>query len=350
MGLLDSLPADKRTILVTGGGGFLGKAIVRELIRRGESVRSFSRSFHPELETLGVEQVQGDIADEKAAEKACSGMGLVFHTAAKPGVWGDYEEYFRTNVIGTRNVIAACRSQGLSALVHTSSPSVIFDGRDMEGVNESVPWPAQFHAPYPKTKALAEQEVRQAAASGLNTIILRPHLIWGPEDNHLVPRILARAKKLRIVGNGRKKVDTIYIDNAAHAHLLAAEKLLAHPQLSGQVYFISQDDPIPLWEMVNAILKAGGLPPVTRRISAKAAYFAGAVLEMGYTILRLKSEPQMTRFLARELATAHWFDISAAKKDLGYRPIVSTEEGLLRLEQWLKSNLIHSKLVIPNRH
>ncbi len=344
MGFLESLPADKRMILVTGGGGFLGKAIVRELIRRGEQVRSFSRSFHPELEKLGAEQVQGDMADEKAVEKACKGAGLVFHTAAKAGVWGPHEDYFRTNVTGTRNVMAVCRSQGISALVHTSSPSVIFDGTDMEGVNESAPYPAEFHAPYPRTKALAEQEVRQAAASGLKAVILRPHLIWGPEDNHLVPRILARAKKLRMVGDGRKKVDTIYIDNAAHAHLLAAEKLLANPQLSGRVYFISQDNPIPLWDMVNAILKAGGLPPVTRRISAKAAYAAGAVLEIIYSLFRLKREPQMTRFLAKELATAHWFDISAAKKDLGYTPPVSTEEGLRRLEQWLKSNPIQSKM------
>jgi len=343
MGFLNSVSADKRKVLVTGGGGFLGKAIVREMIRRGEQVRSFSRSFYPELETLGAEQVLGNIADEKAAEKACSGVGLVFHTAAKAGVWGQYEDYFQTNVTGTRNIAAACRRQG-AALVHTSSPSVIFDGRDMEGVNESVPYPPVFHAPYPGTKAVAEQEVREAANAGLKTIILRPHLIWGPEDNHLVPRILARAEKLRIVGNGTKKVDTIYIDNAAHAHLLAAEKLLANPKISGRVYFISQDDPIVLWDMVNAILKAAGLPPVTRRISAKAAYAGGAVLEMIYTLFRLKREPQMTRFLAKELATSHWFDISAAKKDLGYSPAVSTAEGLRRLGEWLKSNSVHAKI------
>ncbi|MGE0084850.1 MAG: NAD-dependent epimerase/dehydratase family protein [Desulfococcaceae bacterium] len=338
MGLLETASPDNRTVLVTGGGGFLGKAIVREMILRGERVRSFSRSFHPELERLGAEQVLGNIADEKAVEKACKGAGVIFHTAAKAGVWGPYKDYYQTNVTGTRNVIAACRSQGTAALIHTSSPSVIFDGRDMEGVNETVPYPAAFHAHYPKTKALAEQEVRQAAADGLKTVILRPHLIWGPEDNHLVPRILARAGKLRIVGECGKKVDTIYIDNAAHAHLLAAEKLLANPRLSGRVYFISQDDPIPLWDMVNAILKAGGLPRVTRRISAKTAYAAGALLEMLYTLLRMKSEPQMTRFLAKELATSHWFDISAAKSDLGYRPLISTEEGLLRLEEWLKNN------------
>ncbi len=338
MGLIDTASPDKRTVLVTGGGGFLGKAIVRELIRRGERVRSFSRSFHPELEILGAEQVQGNIADEKAVEKACKNAGLVFHTAAKAGVWGPYEDYYQTNVMGTRNIIAACRRHGTAALIHTSSPSVIFDGRDMEGVNESVPYPAVFHTHYPRTKAVAEQEVRRAAESGLKTIILRPHLIWGPEDNHLVPRILARAKKLRIVGDGTKKVDTIYIDNAAHAHILAAEKLLANPKLSGQVYFISQDDPMSLWDMVNAILKAGGLPRVTRRISAKAAYAVGAVLEMLYMLFRLKREPQMTRFLAKELATSHWFDISAAKKDLGYTPLISTEQGLLRLEKWLKDS------------
>ncbi|MCP4689101.1 MAG: NAD-dependent epimerase/dehydratase family protein, partial [Desulfobacterales bacterium] len=263
---------------------------------------------------------------------------MVFHVAAKAGVWGDYEAYYRANVTGTENVISACKKHGVARLVYTSSPSVVFGDSDMEGVDESVPYPAHYHAPYPETKALAEQRVVKAGDHGLRTIILRPHLIWGPGDNHLVPRIIARAKRLRIVGRGKNKVDTVYIDNAADAHILAADRLAENSDLSGNIYFISNDEPINLWEIVNGILNAAGLPPVRRSVPAKAAWVVGAVLESVYKFFRIKSEPQMTRFVARELATSHWFNISAAKNDLGYTPKVSTAEGLQRLEAWLKNN------------
>ncbi|QTA92813.1 NAD-dependent epimerase/dehydratase family protein [Desulfonema magnum] len=329
-------PRNTQKILVTGGGGFLGGAIVRQLVQRGDAVRSLSRGFYPELASLGVQQIQGDISDREIVAQACEGIDLVFHVAAKPGVWGPYADYFRTNVTGTRNIIAACHKHGVSRLVYTSSPSVVFDSSHMEGVNESVPYPEKFHAHYPKTKAMAEQHVLRAATEGLRTIILRPHLIWGPGDNHLVPRILAKGKRLVRVGNGRNLVDTIYIDNAADAHILAGDKLKESPDLSGNIYFISQGEPVSLWDMINAILKAGGLDPVRRSMPQKMARMIGAVLEFVYEMFHIKSEPPMTRFVAEELATSHWFDISAARRDLGYVPAVSAEEGLQRLEAWLK--------------
>ena len=328
-------PLSLKTILVTGGGGFLGGALVRMLVDRGESVRSFSRSRYPALEAMGVEQIQGDLTDGDSLQRACDGVDLVFHVAAKAGVWGAYKSYYRTNVVGTRNVIQACRAQAVGRLVYTSSPSVVFDGRDMEGVDESVPYAENYPTHYPRTKAIAEQLVRKAASDTFCTMALRPHLIWGPGDNHLVPRIIQRARRLRQVGPGYNKVDTIYVDNAAQAHLLAAAKLTERPELSGRVYFISQDAPIPLWDMVNAILAAADLPPVTRTISKHAAHRLGALLEWIYRIGHLPGEPPMTRFVAEELATAHWFNIRAAREDLGYRPLVSTEEGLRRLRQWL---------------
>jgi nucleoside-diphosphate-sugar epimerase len=324
-------------VLVTGGGGFLGGAIVRHLVKRGDRVISFSRRLYPELAAIGVEQIQGDVSDANAVEQACREVDLVFHVAAKPGVWGNYVTYYRTNVIGTQNVIAACKQHNVSQLVYNSSPSVVFDGDDMEGVDESVPYPEKYHAHYPKTKAMAEQSVIAAGDEGLRTIILRPHLIWGPRDNHLVPRIIERANRLVKVGDGRNLVDTIYIDNAAAAHIQAADRLEQDHNLSGRVYFISQDDPVPLWEMVNNILKAADLAPVQRSISRNTAWMIGAALEIFYKMFKISGEPRMTRFLANELSTAHWFDISAAKIDLGYKPKVSTEEGLSRLERWLQN-------------
>lgn len=321
--------------LVTGGGGFLGKAIVNRLIQRGDRVSSFSRSRYPDLNVLGVTQISGDISDLSAVSNACQNIDAVFHVAAKPGVWGKYEDYYRVNTTGTENVIKACKLNNVPVLIYTSSPSVIFNGQDMEGVTESVPYAKTYHTHYPATKAMAEKAVVNASDDTLKTISLRPHLIWGPGDNHLVPRIIARAKKLIQVGDGKNKVDTIYVDNAAKAHILAEEALEKRPDLSGNVYFISNDEPVYLWDMVNDILKAGGCRPVNRTMSAQTAWRIGAGLEWIYNFFHLKGEPRMTRFVANELATSHWFDISAAKNDLGYVPDVSMEVGLRHLEKWL---------------
>jgi len=328
------------TALVTGGSGFLGGAIIKGLLARGTRVRSLSRRFSTALAALGVEQMAGDIADPEAVNRGCAGVDLVFHTAARTGVWGPGDLFWRANVNGTQNVIDACRRQAVGRLIHTSSPSVVFDGRDMENADERVPYPRRHCAAYPSSKAEAERRVRQAARQGLAAIILRPHLIWGPGDNHLVPRIIARAKKLRRVGGGGNRVDTLYIDNAAAAHLMAAERLAENPRLSGRIYFISQGAPLPLWEMVDKILAAAGLPPIRGSIPFWLAFLAGALLESSFRLLRIAREPPMTRFVARELACAHWFNIAAARTDLGYRPVVSTAEGLERLAAWLKKQRI----------
>ncbi len=340
--------------LVTGGGGFLGRAIVERLLARGDRVRIFARGDYPEMRELGVEVRRGDLAAQRrraaadddrgagdAADRAvfdaADGCDVVFHVAAKAGVWGRYADYHAANVVGTERVLLACRERGIKRLVYTSSPSVVFDGRDMEGVDESVPYPRHYHAPYPATKAIAEQRVLAANGADLATVSLRPHLIWGPRDNHLVPRILARAHKLRRIGGANKLIDSTYIDNAADAHILAADRLAPESPIAGRAYFISNGEPRPLWNLVNGILAAGGKPPVHRSVPAPMAHAAAAAMEGVHRLLRLKSEPRLTRFVLRELSTAHWFDISAARRDLGYQPRVSIDEGLRRLAAWLKS-------------
>ncbi len=323
------------SVLITGGGGFLGSAIVRMITAEGGGVSSFSRRFYSDLDALGVKQIQGDVRDRDAVMSACEGVDLVFHTAAKAGGWGKYRDFFDINVTGTENIIAACKHHQVSRLIYTSSPSVVFDKKDKTGINESAPYVTHFQAHYPATKAQAEQAVRKAAGEGLPTISLRPHLIWGPGDNHLVPRILERSHRLKRIGDGSNRVDTTYIDNAALAHLLAARKLKENPVLSGNVYFISQGEPIPLWNMVDKILAADGKDPVTGRVSPRVAWMVGAVLEGFHKVFGISREPFMTRFGATELATSHWFDITAAREDLGYAPTISTEEGLDRLAKWL---------------
>ena len=326
--------------LVTGGGGFLGSVIVRMLRERGEQVRSFSRSEYPELSALGVEQIRGDLGDKVAVIAAAQDCDTIFHVAAKAGIWGSYADFYQTNVIGTENILEACRANGIMKLVYTSSPSVIFDGGDVEGGDESLPYPTSYEAHYPETKAMAEKLVLAANSPGLATVALRPHLIWGPGDNHLVPRILAkgRAGKLRQIGGRRNLVDTIYVDNAASAHLLAADRLVPGAAPAGRAYFISNDQPLPLWEMVNRILGAADIPPVTRSISPRLAYTVGCACEALWGLLHLAGEPPMTRFVAHELASAHWFNISAARHDLGYNTEVSIDEGMQRLRDSLRAS------------
>jgi nucleoside-diphosphate-sugar epimerase len=326
--------------LVTGGGGFLGLAIVRRLLSRGDVVRSLSRTRHPQLDALNVEQMHGDVADAGAVAAAAAGCDIVFHVAAKAGIWGPYREYYQMNVVGTENVLAACRRHGIRRLVYTSSPSVVFSGHDQEAMGEAPEYPASYLAHYPATKALAERAVIAANGADLATVALRPHLIWGPGDNHLIPRLIERARqgRLRRVGSGRNRVDTIFIDNAADAHVLAADRLAPGSPLAGRTYFLSNGEPVNLWDFINRILDAAGLPPVTRSMPASVAYAAGVMFEVLYRALGRESEPPMTRFLARQLSTSHWFDISPARRDFGYCPGITIDEGLGRLRRHLASS------------
>ncbi|VTS03709.1 NAD-dependent epimerase/dehydratase family protein [Tuwongella immobilis] len=326
-------------VLVTGGGGFLGSAIVRQLRQRGVQVVSMSRKSYPELEQIGVQQISADLEDAKAVSEAISGCESVFHVAAKAGIWGLESEYHRANVVGTEHVIAACRTHGVKRLVFTSSPSVTFAGTDQEGVDESEPYPETYLAPYPKTKAIAERLALAANGATLAVVALRPHLIWGPGDPHLVPRLVERAKqgKLRRIGNRPNRVDTIFVENAAEAHLQAWERLAPGSTVAGKAYFLSQGEPMPLWDFINQILQIAGVPPVTRSIPAGLAVFAGGLLEWWYRTTGRRGEPPMTRFVARQLSTAHWFDLSAARRDFGYAPKISTAEGLRRLAESMRS-------------
>jgi nucleoside-diphosphate-sugar epimerase len=306
-------------------------------VARGDRVVNLSHRRHPALDALGVTQHESDVADPEAVVRAAQGCEIIFQVAARAGLGGRYRDYYRSNLVGTENTLAACRRLGLKCLVYTSSPSVVFDGQDMEGVNESAPYASHFLAAYPRTKALAEQVVRAADGPCLATVALRPHLIWGPGDNHLIPRLVARARagRLRRIGRASKRIDSVYIDNAAEAHILAADRLSPGSPIAGKVYFITNGEPLPVWDFVNRILAAAGLGPVSRSVPFSLAYAAGWALEKVYALLPGGREPPMTRFLAKELATAHWFDISAARRDLDYEPTVSIDEGLRRLAKHL---------------
>ena len=316
-------------ILVTGGGGFVGGYIVERLLARGYAVRSIGRSPQPELVAKGVEVVCGDLTDATAVSAACEGVGAVFHVAARAGVWGSWESFYGPNVIGTRNVLSACRKWQVKRLVYTSTPSVVFNGDSIRGGDESLPYGKNWLCHYAETKALAEQEALAANSEKLQVVALRPHLIFGPGDPHLLPRVVesVKAGRLRIVGDGSAKVDVSYVGNVADAHLDAFDAL-ERGKGAGQAYFISQGEPVDLWPWLNSILEGLGQPPLTQKIPLPLAYGIGALCEGVWKVLRRRTDPPITRFVAVELAKDHYFDIRKAQNALGYRPRVPMNEAL----------------------
>ena len=323
-------------VLVTGGGGFLGGALVDTLLQRGLQVRSFARGDYPALTAKGVQVFRGDLADGAAIQAATAGCSAVFHVAAKAGIWGKAAEFHAANVLGTQNVIDACRTHGIARLIYTSTPSVVQRHAAIEGGDEGLPYADPPLTHYGHSKALAEQAVLAANDQHLSTVALRPRLIWGPGDTQLLPRMVqrSRAGRLRRIGKSDPQIDVIYIDNAVLAHLLAFDRLAPDAACAGQAYFITQGQPIGLYEMLNGMLNAVGEPPVSRNMPRWLASAAGALLEPTWRALGRDDDPPMTRFLALQLSTANWFDISAARRDLAYEAQVDTAEGLRRLAQW----------------
>ncbi len=368
--LLSDIDPGQLPVLVTGGTGFLGRRIVDRLLAQGRAVTVLARTPAPDLEARGVRFVRAALDDEVAVRAACCGMGTIFHVAAKVGVWGRYDDFFRANVHGTRALVTGCREHGVARLVYTSTPSVVYNGRDLAGADESLPLTTACPSPYPLTKAIAEREVLAASSATLRTVALRPHLIWGAGDPHLVPRVLARARagRLRIIGTGANRVDMVHVENAVDAHLAAeqalinchlisdmesasflkktgigekvchliSDKRIGATQAAGRAYFITDGAPVVLWDWINGLLAALGELPVTKRVSLDAALAVGAMCEAAWRVLPLKGEPPMTRFVAAELAKDHWFSIAAARRDLGYAPRVSLEAGMAELVASLK--------------
>lgn len=328
--------------VVTGGGGFLGSKIVSMLLDEGCAVASFSRNRYPKLAARGVICHVGDLADASAVREALRQADVVFHVAAKAGLWGDYAEYYAANVVGTQNVIQACRRNGVTKLVHTSTPSVVFSGHNIRNAGENLPLARKYLSHYASTKAEAERLVIAANGPDLATVALRPHIIWGPGDNQIFPRLVERHRgnRLMLVGRGDNLVDTTFVDNAARAHLDAARRLEPGRPPAGGAYFISQGDPRPVRTILNELLRAAALPPVKKSIPVSVAYCAAWLLETFYRTFRVAAEPPLTRYFVLQMAREHYFDISAARRDLGYHPGISIEEGMERLRLALSADTI----------
>jgi 2-alkyl-3-oxoalkanoate reductase len=317
-------------MIITGAGGFLGRNLAAALLSKGHKVWNFSRSNHPQLQEMGIETTCGNLQNEADVAAAFEGMDVVFHVASRVGIWGEYDEYYQTNVLGTQNVIKACRANGITKLIYTSTPSVVFDGSDICGADETRPYSQKFYNYYSETKTFAEQMVLQANDENLSTVALRPHQIIGPDDPHLVPRLVHAAKlgRLKIVGSGKNLVDVTYIQNAVDAHILAFEKLSPRSPVAGQAYFIGQERPVVLWHFINEILARHHLPPITKKVPAGLAFNVGLFFESWYRFFKINTEPPMTRFVSLQFSRSHYFSHEKAKNDFGYDPKISIKQAL----------------------
>jgi nucleoside-diphosphate-sugar epimerase len=336
----DGVTETMKKVLVTGGGGFIGRAIVKALRARGIDCYVVGRNQYPEIEKLGAVCVRGDIRDRDFLTECSKGVDTFFHVASLTGIWGNWSDYYSVNVLGTENVLYACEKNSIARLVYTSTPSVVFNRQDICNGDETLPYPDTFLCHYAHTKALAEKMVLNANENSFFSCALRPHLVWGPGDPHLIPRLLERGRtgQLKIVGDGKNLVDISYVDNVAHAHLLAADNLAGASTAAGKAYFISQGEPVNLWQWINELFVQVGVPTLKSRLPFFAAYGLGALLENVHRILAPEKEPGMTRFLAEQLAKSHYFSIVKAKEDLGYAPLVTNEEGMRRLLMWIQQS------------
>lgn len=327
----------KTKVLITGAGGFLGQYIARDLLAKGNyEVFSFSRGKYKELEDMGVIQIRGDLQNMNDVIPALAEMDAVIHTASLVGMGGNYDEFYATNVKGTKNIIDSCLKNNVSKLVYTSTPSVAFGNKSLCGVGEETPYPEKYLSYYAATKSIAEKEVLKANGTKLSTVAIRPHLIFGPGDKNLIPRVVEASKqgRLKIIGDGENLVDVSYVENVSMVHVKALENLSPSSPIAGNAYFFGQG-PIKLWDFTNEILRREGLAPLTKKIPLKVAYNIGIVIEaivhfLGFFGVKIDNPP-MTRFVALQLGTSHYFSHKKIEMDLGPLNLISVEEGLDRL-------------------
>jgi nucleoside-diphosphate-sugar epimerase len=322
--------------LVTGATGFLGGALARRLHNMGWDVTAHGRNAVKldQLENEGIRVLQHDIKDKNAMIAACKDQEIVFHCAALPSPWGNFEAFYQANVIGTQNVIRGCEEHKVKRLVHVSTPSLYFGYTSRINVKETdtVPEPVSNYA---ATKILAEQELDQAFANGLATIAIRPRAIFGPGDTVIFPRLIPRLQsgRLPILGDGENIVDLTYIENVVDALLLCAE---SPAKTLGKKYNISNGEPIKIWKLVERICAELNMQPPKRKISYRTANAAASILEVIYTLIPTHPEPPLTRISVSMMANSTTLDITAAKQELGYQPKVSIEDGFDLFMKWWK--------------
>jgi nucleoside-diphosphate-sugar epimerase len=325
--------------LVTGGGGFIGRRIVEMLLEQGHEVHFLARSQYPEVEALGATAHVIDIRNPTDLISVVKGVDVLFHVASKAGVWGTKEAYYSTNVEGTRALLDAAIAAHVPRFIYTSTPSVVGYESDIINGQQDLPYAKHHRFHYPASKTIAEKMVLAANGPKIATVAIRPHLVFGPGDNHTLPGVVSRAQanKLIQVGDGSNLVDVTYVDNAAGAHIDAMHALKDHTSApAGRAYFIGNDEPVVLWDWIGTLVHALGLPGPRVKLPLWFATILGTLFEWVWTIFKLDGQPRITRMIAAGVARSHCYDMEPAKRDLGYTIRVNMEEGTARTVAWLK--------------
>ena len=322
-------------VLLTGATSLLGRRTAGLLMARGDEVVCLQRR-PAEIDTA---QILGDIRDADLVASAAVGCDAIIHAAAKVGVVGAWEQYRSINVDGTAAVLAAARQHGIGRVVHVSTPSVAHSGHAIVGAGAAEPVTGRSGAFYAESKAIAEQIARAASGGDLAVVAIRPHLVWGPGDTQLVGRIVerARAGRLALVGHGAALIDTTYIDCASSALVAAIDAVTPGAPCAGRAYVVANGEPRPIRELVIGICHAAGIEVTAREVPRRVAVLAGGAIERLWQLRGATTEPPLTRFLAEQLGTAHWFDPRPARDDLHWEPTVTVDEGLRRLAQWFRT-------------
>jgi nucleoside-diphosphate-sugar epimerase len=330
-------------VLLTGATGFLGRALVRRFADAGHTVVALVREPDAALGERGIEQIEGDVTSLDRMITAAAGCDAVVHSAARVAPLGRIEDWYDVNVAGTNHVLAACEYNDVRSLVFTSCAGVVIDRGELNGVNEMQRLPARAPSPYLATKALAEQHVLAANGPKLATVAIRPHLLWGPGEPRLLPRLaaLARAGKLRLFGEPGRRIDTCYVDNAADAHLAALDRIEPGASIAGKAYFVTQGEPATVDGFLNGLLRAAGFPAETRRVSAGVARLLASTAPLRHALMG--SDPLVTADSLALFGQSAWFNIAAARRELGYAPRVGMAEGFARVSSHLARERMRNK-------
>lgn len=334
---------DIKKVLITGGGGFLGRAVAKKCVERGYKVWSLSRNTYPALTAMGVVQIQGDVTHAMDVQKACKGKDVVFHLAARKGGWGRLSKFYKTNVKGTRNVIEACKNAKVRVLVYTSSTRATMDQNGCYADGMGKDYPDRFQNNFAMSKAFAEQAVLKASTQDFRCIVLRPHMIWGPGDTSVIPGLFKHRRWIFKIGNGQNKVSGIYIDNAADAHLLAAVKAFSDERLSGKVFVLAQDEPLILWDFIGKIETWTGKKMVLMSLPKSVVMPVGKMVECFFRLTDINRTPCLSRNIVIELADSHVFNINDLNCSLGFLPSVSVQKGFELYGAWLEHAKTHGR-------
>jgi nucleoside-diphosphate-sugar epimerase len=318
-------------VLVTGASGLLGGAVATQIARAGHTVRTFQRRPSGLAGVVdGVEDFLGSVTDVPAVIASLDGIDAIVHLAAKVSLTGDPAEFDAVNIGGTRILLAAAREAAVARFVFVSSPSVAHSGSSIVGDDALPATPEAARGDYARTKAEAELVALAADSDDLRVVVVRPHLVWGPGDTQLVERIVDRARshRLPLLGHGAALIDSIYVDNASSGIAAALERVDA---VHGNSYVLTNGEPRPVAELIAGMCTAAGVHTPNWRVPAALARAAGSLVEVFWRIKPGADEPPMTRFLAEQLSTAHWFDQRRTREDLQWVPAVSLDEGFRRL-------------------